>query len=153
MQIVVGDVWTAWNSADLFLFTSNATIKNDGSLVMGAGFARQVKERFPGVDKKLGEAVSQAMAESGDEYYGIIISPEWPKKKLGCFQTKRHFTNAAELDIIQFSVALLKDWCWLHPSAQVALNYPGIGYGGLEEADVYPIIEYLPDSATIWKSK
>jgi hypothetical protein len=40
-RFMVGDMWTAYQSADLFLITTNATITARGALVMGRGIARQ----------------------------------------------------------------------------------------------------------------
>ncbi len=53
-QFRLGNMWTAYEPADLFLITTNSTIRRDGALVMGRGIARQAKERFPDLDVTLG---------------------------------------------------------------------------------------------------
>lgn len=52
-----GDMWTAYEPADLFLITTNSTIRPDGALVMGRGIARQARDRFPGLAEVLGQHI------------------------------------------------------------------------------------------------
>ncbi|MCO5205659.1 MAG: hypothetical protein M9928_11545, partial [Anaerolineae bacterium] len=54
-----GDMWSAWDSADLFVITTNSTLRADGALVMGRGIARQARNRFPGIAAALGRAIAQ----------------------------------------------------------------------------------------------
>jgi hypothetical protein len=37
----IGDMWSAYDNIDLFLITTNVTIKRNGALVMSRGIARQ----------------------------------------------------------------------------------------------------------------
>lgn len=46
-------MWTAYDDADLFLITTNSTLKKNGVLVMGRGIARQACDRCPGLDTAL----------------------------------------------------------------------------------------------------
>ncbi len=39
------------------------------------------------------------------------------------------------------------------PHITVALNFPGIGYGGLNRNEVLPIISILPDNVEIWEKE
>ncbi len=52
-QFCRGDMWTAYDDADLFLITTNSTLKKNGVLVMGRGIARQACDRCPGLDTAL----------------------------------------------------------------------------------------------------
>jgi hypothetical protein len=128
LQILHGDMWSAWDSANLFLITTNAIVTKDGRLVMGRGIAEQARERFPGIDKTFG-----SMIESGTRY-GLFVSPDWPKEKLGAFQVKMHYRDNASLELIEYSTACLNNWCNQHPEAKVHLNFPGIGYRKLSAA-------------------
>ncbi len=47
MKLAQGDMWSVYDQADLFLVTTNGVVTRYGKLVMGAGIARQTKERFP----------------------------------------------------------------------------------------------------------
>lgn len=62
MRLARGDMWSAYDGADLFLVTTNGVVTRDGKLVMGAGIARQARDRFPGLDEALGKAALAAGA-------------------------------------------------------------------------------------------
>jgi hypothetical protein len=142
-------MWTAYTAADLFLVSTNSTIRQDGALVMGRGIARQAKERFPGLDAALGTQVQALCGNQG--IYGLLVSPRWPAAKLGAFQVKQHYSQPASLELIRRSTAALCAWCIKHPTATVVVNFPGIGNGRLRREDVLPIIAQLPDQVTIWE--
>lgn len=146
MRFRQGDMWSVWGSVDLFLVTTNATLTQAGKLVMGRGIARQARDRFPGLDLVLGDAIDIAGPD-----YGLLVSFYWPAAKLGCFQVKRHWADRADLDLIARSVQDLSNWCSEHPSATVALNFPGIGNGRLEVNDVLPLVKGLPNTVQIWQ--
>ncbi len=122
-----GNMWSALDEVDLFLITTNATIKRNGTLVMGRGIARQARDRFPGLDAALGKQILSVYGHQGR--YGLLVSPRWPKARLGAFQVKRHYSQPASLELIRHSVTALCAWCAAHPDALVALNFPGIGNG------------------------
>ena len=146
MNLAQGDIWSAFEQADLFLVTTNSVLIRHGALVMGAGIARQAVERFPGLDAALGSVVRQA----GDTY-GLLVSPRWPEAKLGAFQTKANWKEGSSPALITFSTGKLLEWCKEHPTAQVHLNMPGVGLGGLSREQVLPILELLPDTVTVWE--
>ena len=145
----IGNMWTAYAAADLFLVSTNSTIRQDGALVMGRGMARQAKERFPGLAVALGRHIQASCGNQ--DVYGLLISPRWPTAKLGAFQVKQHYSQPASLELIRRSTAALCAWCIKHPTATVAVNFPGIGNGHLHREAVLPIIAQLPDRVTIWE--
>ncbi len=152
-----------WDAADLVLITTNATINERGGLVMGAGIARQARDRFCGLDKALAQQIkAQAQASTPFEYkgrryrvlappYHLLVSPRWPERKLGIFQVKMRFYLPASLDLVAESTRELLLWCAQHPGATVHLNFPGIGNGRLRRGDVLPVVEALPDDVIIWE--
>lgn len=144
-----GDMWTAFATADLFLITTNSTIRKDGALVMGRGIARQARDRFSGLDEVLGKQILSLCGDQGQ--YGLLVSPRWPEAKLGAFQVKGHYSQPAGLELIRHSTGMLCAWCAAHPDEQVVVNYPGIGNGSLRRKSVLPIIAQLPEQVTIWE--
>jgi len=148
-QFQCGDIWSVYEQADLFLVTTNATLKGNGALVMGRGLARQARDRFPGIDLAFGQAIAARCGHLGR--YHLLVSPHWPRAKLGAFQVKQDYRHQADLRLIREGVAALSGWCTAHPEAQVALNFPGIGHGHLSRSAVLPIIAQLPDQVTIWE--
>jgi hypothetical protein len=145
-----GDMWSAYDEADLFLLTANATIKRNGALVMGRGIARQARNRFRGLDEALGQQILHICGNKGK--YGLLVSPRWPAAKLGAFQVKRHYAQPASPTLILHSVTLLTAWCAAHPDITgIHLNFPGIGNGKLLRSEVLPMVQQLPDAVTIWE--
>jgi len=142
----VGDMWTIWEETDLFLITTNATLKRNGALAMGRGIAREACDRFPGLDLALGKAIGQS-----GRIYGLLVSTRWPAKKLGAFQVKRHHREPADPELIRLSAEMLLAWLEEHPGVRVDLNFPGIGNGGLPIQAVRPIVDALPPNVHIWQ--
>ena len=142
-----GNYWEAFDEADLFLFTSNGVVRG-GRLVMGAGTARQVRDKFPGIDKTLGRNIPKVgvWKKTGVYQYGLVVQPEWnfdnkPVHKIGAFQTKLHFKDNSLLYLINDATCKLKMGAEAYSWMQVHMPYPGIGFGKLEKKDVEPIIQ------------
>jgi len=142
-------MWTAYESADLFLITTSSTIRRDGALVMGRGIARRARDRFPELAGALGRQILSCSCNQGT--YGLLVSPHWPAAKLGAFQVKRHYRQPAGLELIRHSTVALCAWCTDHPHALVHLNFPGVGNGRLQREDVLPIVAQLPARVTVWE--
>lgn len=68
----------------------------------------------------------------------------------GLFQVKRHFNESADLAIINKSGLMLAELLEkANPHVEIFMNYPGIGYGGLERDEVETVIgNVLPDNVT-----
>ena len=153
-QFQVGDMWTAYETAGLFLVTTNSTLTADGRLVMGwiiiqLGMARQARERFPSLDAALGAQIQTICGSQG--FYGLLISRRWPAAKLAAFQVKHHWQRPADLSLITRSVTALTWWARYHGDCAIHLNFPGIGNGGLARTAVLPLLTSLPDNVTIWE--
>ena len=144
-----GEMWDAYGDADLFLITTNSTLKQNGALVMGRGIARQARDRFPGLDLALGREIAGVCGPLG--HYYLLVSPRWPAARLGAFQVKTHYARPASLALIRQSALALLAWCEEHPDAVVHLNYPGIDNGGLVRAQVLPLLKVLPNNVHIWE--
>lgn len=143
MKLHQGNIWSILETTDLLLFTSNSTLNKDGHLVMGAGIAKEAKERFPMFPKLLGNKI-KAINKVG-QWYGVLASPNY---KVGAFQTKTDWKLPSTLELIEYSTEML---------IQIAPNYEridmpvaGCGHGGLNYKDVESIIKRLPDNVHIW---
>lgn len=149
MIIKIGNMWSVFSQVDLFCITTNSFIKKNGALVMGRGIAQQARDKFPGLDLALGKAITAADKELG--VYGLLVSPNWPHKKLAAFQVKRHYKYKADLEIIRESTKMLYHFAKLAGAPTIALNFPGIGNGRLPYDDVLNVISHLPDNVQLWK--
>ena len=154
MKLKQGDLWKD-SAATVKLFTANSTLNRNGSLVMGRGAAAEAKRLFPHCDRAFGSLIRGGGYADGHNFikpYGILIHPDRHSPILAAFQVKYHYADRAEMDLIGYSAAFLekylnRDW----REHQVAMNFPGIGYGGLQRDAVLPIIQRLPDNLEIWE--
>ena len=140
MILEKGNMWSVWPTTDRFFITANATLKKDGSLVMGRGIACEARDRFPGLDLKLGQAIG-----TSGKVYGILLG-----KKLCLFQVKFHWHEQADLSLIESSTMLLTAQAHIESEKRFDLNFPGIGNGRLAYDDVYQIIKTLPENVHVW---
>lgn len=152
MKLRKGDMWDVYERSDLFLITTNGRIAEpQGKLVMGRGVAKEARDMFPGLDRRL--ALKIKSVGVFDEKlqcwrYGFI-----PGANLGILQVKYHWNHVADLALIQFSVNKLAMWTDEHQGAIVNMPFPGIGAGRLKKDQVMPIIEWLPDNVTVWEKE
>lgn len=137
------------NLYDVLLFTANNVV-NGGRLAMGAGVAKQIRDRFPSSSILLGNKVLIHRDTRG--FYGLVFCHQ-SNCRLGAFQTKYHWNQPSDLDLIKASVERLEMFCALteNRGKLISLNFPGIGLGGLKKEDVLPILTTLPDNVTIWE--
>lgn len=141
-----GNMWNTYDNADNFIITTNSYIKNNGALVMGAGIAKQARDKKNGIDKYFGNLIEKECGHLG--VYGTIIPN---KTKIGLFQVKKHFKNKADLSLIINSMNQLRAYAEIFNDEEIHLNYPGIGNGKLKICEVEPIIQHLPDNVNIWR--
>ncbi len=147
MNLIIGSLWEELGKADLLLFPANNVIDKSGALVMGAGVAKQFKVRFPDIPHLLGDNIRERLP-----FYGVATEPlKWADGalRIGAFQTKYHWRDPSPLELIGRSAAVLGK----HASrfSRIAMPLPGCGLGGLNEIDVLPILESLPDNVFIYK--
>ena len=74
------------------------------------------------------------------------------KRRIGVFQVKHRYNDPAKPHIIHHSATVLSVLAYSLPNMLFTCNYPGIGAGGLERADVerYLAIVDLPDNVEFW---
>ena len=130
------DMWEV--SCDVICITTNGTIKKDGSCVMGRGCALQAREKFPGIDKKLGDLIKQ----NGNKVQVITNNG----RCIVVFPVKHNWNELANHDLIEKSTKQLVDLTNLCGWATVVLPRPGCNNGGLSWENVKPILlKYLDD--------
>ncbi|MCK5018192.1 MAG: hypothetical protein KAS32_14140 [Candidatus Peribacteraceae bacterium] len=143
-QFQTGDIFSA---DGIILITGNSCLKKDGSLVMGAGAALEMKVRVPLCDKIYGLIVKQTCGHLG--IYGIIIR-DFYYQPYGLFQTKTDFKHDSKLALISMSTDKLKKLARANTEQIYNVNFPGVGYGKLSKEKVMPIIKSLPKNVVIW---
>ena len=147
MRIHQGNIWDIYPHTDLFLFTSNGVV-NNGKLVMGAGIAKQVRDRFKGIDAAIGKTILSGGYNLNNPY-GLLLSPN--KGKVGLFQTKLHWKDESPLWLVEKSTKMLIEWANNNPNKRIDMTYPAIANGGRTVDEIYPIIQHLPDNVNVWR--
>lgn len=141
MVLEKGDMWSVFNTAKIFMITTNPIRRKDGAVVMGRGIAREAKERFPDLPYHFG----RRLESNGNQFVGCISDPIW------YFMVKDHWAQPAKLEIIDASVEDCLYKFNEFDGMRVDLNFPGIGNGQLSREDVLPLMERLPDNFHIWE--
>lgn len=138
--------------AEVLVCTTNNQIKNDGSLVMGAGIALAFNKEFPMLAQRWG-AVVEGMAEGGHNDYGVVL--DGPRNfghnivYLAGVQTKRHWKDPSDLDLVVSSVKKLRDLADLLCWSRVICPVFGCSNGGLTWKDVEKKISKILDDRFI----
>lgn len=154
MNICYGSAWRAFSEADLFLIESHSTITKDGNYLMGSISEREANARYPALSGSIAKmvmSVSGHVEEGGGSTvyppHYFVVSPRWPKKKMGFIQVRKGGRTNLDWDIIEESVSRLKEWCKDHEDAKVHMPYIG---GGLSIEFIDPLLRSLPDNVTCW---
>jgi hypothetical protein len=132
----VGDLWT--HPARIKVVTTNWTLKSDGSLVMGAGVAKQAAERYPDLPYELGEFIAGCI-KHGRGPLPVFVA----RYNLISLPTKVDWRAPSELGFVEEMLdKLANDLFGTYPVSQdVVMPRPGCGLGGLRWEDVKPICE------------
>lgn len=159
---------------ELVLIPANGTLCEDGSLVMWAGFAKQVAECEPRAPVILGGWVSyyarpvtyhivsgQIVKEDRRKpciqqqkeglQYHLIIHPEGGQP-YGLFQTKYYFDETARVDLIGRAATMLAGFASRYPDKRIHLPCPGGKQDGLRVQDIFAFLRgiLIPDNITVW---
>lgn len=147
MVEIVGDLWREVGRADLILVTTNGSVRMDGGLVMGRGAARQAAERYPGLEFDLGRKT--LLHPTARLLFSDVVDRG---TKIGGFRVKRAWKQKADLWLIRESVGALKVLCESSMGyKRIAMNFPGIGNGGLTRDEVLPLIRDLPEIVHVYR--
>jgi len=135
------DLWV--DSADAKCITTNGVVKEDGTLVMGAGTAGDMQSRYPDAPKILGGYVSR----HGNHLYVLYFDKQYYLS----FPTKDDWRDDSNLGLIKQSSIELMQWLNDNPHIKtVFLPRPGCGLGLLDwETQVKPAIEPILDDRVI----
>ena len=154
MNVRQGNMLKHLKDIDLLCFTANGVISAHDKLIMGKGFAKQVRDQFPGIDAALGRKIKM-LGISGIQMFGLISVPAQNNYhsgtfQIGAFQTKGDWRDRSTYDLVRFSTERLNKYATENPEVRISLNYPAIGLGGLHKDLVYEYVRILPDSVTLW---
>jgi len=104
-------------------------------LVMGAGVAKEARDRWPGLDRFWGYHVRD---------HGNVPCVV-PGLQSVSVPTKHHFSEKSDLGLIQRSVLFLSHWAWDNAIEEIYLPKIGCGCGDLRWDQVRPLLEGILD--------
>lgn len=148
--------WDVAEKYDVLVCTTNSVLKSNGELVMGAGIAKDFKDRYPDLPRFFGGQMCKNTSKliNGWPFYGIMsVFDIIDKQTLIALQTKYHYKDKSPLDLIVRSCEMLKEYCDKYYINKVLMTRPGCGNGGLKWEDVKPAINFLDDRFVICYDK
>jgi hypothetical protein len=135
MKQVRGDVFDLMqNDYDAFCITTNGVVKQNGACVMGRGIAQTCRDRFKGIDLRLG----RKLKEGGNHVYQL---GQYEDGRILSFPVKHLWNEQADTNLIERSCHELNKLVDEKGYSKVLLPRPGCGNGQLSWADVKPVIE------------
>jgi len=126
------DLWEV--EADVRCITTNGTVTENGENIMGGGCAYEASSRYPGLPRAYGHLI---------QHFGNHVYLMPTKQPLVMFPTKEEIYLGASEELILKSAAELKALTLVYGWARVALPRPGCGLGGLDWADVRPLLDQV----------
>ena len=149
MKEMTGNLWST--PSVLKCIPTNMQVGKAG-LVMGAGIAKQAKDKWPDVSYHFGYYITEAKFHKG-----VFLLEPPPDVKLlmateyiASFPTKNFWKMPSYLEIIEKSCLELVDLVNWANIWDVLLPEPGTGLGQLEWEDVKPVLEkYFDDRFTV----
>lgn len=134
------NAWDELKNANALCITTNGTVKKNGAVVMGRGIAKEARDRFPGIDGRLGQHV---------QHKGNIVGFIWENPTILSFPVKHNWWEKADLALIRASyltvVALVRYENW----TRVILPKPGCGNGQLRWEDVEQVLAPIYDKRIV----
>lgn len=144
MILEKGNMWSIFETTNNFVITTNPIIKQNGEVVMGAGIAKQARDKFFYLAHDFGLVLER------DGYSNVGYINKYNGTNIWWFMVKNHWGSNAQLDIIQDSTTELA-YIARHSADRFDLNFPGIGNGKLQRDLVLPYLRPLPDNVHVWE--
>lgn len=109
--------------------------------IMGRGVALQFREAFPDNFKAYAAACKRGEVQPGRMFVFDTGKPTGPRYIIN-FPTKRHWRDKSRIEDIRAGLVGLVDVIRAHHIRSIAIPPLGSGLGGLDWADVWPLIEH-----------
>jgi len=149
MRIIRGNLWNEYiHGYDAVCCTTNMCVKKDGSLVMGAGIAKQFADRFPILPKTWGHATCKI--NNGYLKSGLIVTKYYEENNfiidIVSFPTKYNWKDKSSLRLIEKSAEQLCMISYALNWSRILLPKPGCSNGGLKWKEVSQILSKILDN-------
>ena len=148
MRTYEGDMFADFINPDAICVTTNGDTNTIGSLIMGAGNAKEARSRFPGIDVELGKMVR----DQGNRVHMVRIADlDGTFRTVVSLPTKHSFRDVtSDLMLITTSLIQLVEMANKNKWHEIILPQPGTTFGQLNwETQVKPICESFLDDRFI----
>lgn len=136
MKEVIGDIWDFWNGGNWVVIPTNGSLDRKGALVMGAGLAKEAKEKDPGIEMELGDIRKKT---------GLRVVAK-KKTRMIFLPTKYQWHDKmASIGLIKRSLKELRKIADKDNLTAVYLPRIGCGLGRLQWSQVKGILEKILD--------
>jgi hypothetical protein len=159
MKEMIGDMFSNKIAShfDAICITTNGIVKKDGKSVMGAGVAKQARDRFCNIDKILGSVIT-LNGNIVQLIYKMSVPLLYNKIHIVhiiSFPTKNDWRQMSDLRLIEKSVIQLVTLTDTYGWNKILLPRPGCANGGRKWlSEVKPILKkYLDDRFYIIRRK
>jgi hypothetical protein len=136
---IFDDIWNYHEQGNIIVITTNGTIKDNGSAVMGRGMALDANKKYPGIKHRLGKNLKTC----GNHVFGY-----WDLKLI-TFPVKYNWWEKADLLLIERSTIELVQLVKNIKTQNIYMTRPGCANGKLDWKDVKPILEKYLDNKFI----
>lgn len=148
MKTCYGDIWAFYDAGYYVCIPTNLGWTRDGRNVMGAGLAKQAKERFPALPLEVGREYRRLAASLDVNSEPPVFCSKTaeriilvPSKPLNVEQPEFSWRSKSTIDFVRRSLLSLKKWLEEHPACKVAIPLIGAGCGELPEEVSASIIQ------------
>lgn len=146
MRETAGSLWDyQWEDTALVIPTNGRTYRRGQAerAIMGAGVAKDARDRFPGLDIRLAKMLTSSLGNRCFVFYP-------GGQPLVTFPTKHAPSDPSDIDLIQRSAVQLAEMTNQLGWATVVLPRVGCGLGRLDwERDVRPVLAPILDNRFI----
>ena len=142
MKIMQRDLLSFIGEADCICVTTNKVVKSNDELVMGAGIAKVISDKYPTIAKTLGGKVK---ATGKNIVFKGIEAKDNQGTYILSFPTKEDYRDKSSLELIRRSAIRLKYLADVHGLKDIVIPCPGIGCGGLDMEEVVELLGTIFD--------
>jgi len=130
MKVIKGNIWDYHKKGHYIVIPTNGFVKSNGECVMGAGLAKQAREKYPNFPMLLGTFIKS---------HGNVV--HYINPHMLSFPVKHHWKQKADLPLIEQSTRNLAFVGAATTVDTVYLPKVGCGNGKLNWKDVEPILD------------
>jgi hypothetical protein len=145
MQLTTGDIWDVFGKDNKIVVVTTNQTKCSYGLVMGAGCAKEAKERIPELPKLM-------------SWYTDLKSPYhfalFEDLGVACLQTKVDWKDPSPVELVEDSLKYLNLYAKTMKDTEFHCPLPGCGKGGLDwTTQVWSLCKPLPDNCVFYGTK